>query len=220
MVSQIEELQNKNNESIVYKDDEYYVERSTQLTPLDTEKLWEIIQSGFAAVNAKTEHKQDMEYDEFKADIDNQNVIKYLAKNETGEIVGYLSVHVGLDEVNWIPRDIIGQVQKEADDSATPYYISTFVVPPSMQGLNLGAALLKGSLTDMASVSRVTGKNGIAFFDCAEVNYPMIPQYTRRVAQDLTTENETYAVKKIYEECIDDSTREKQYYYSVTISLH
>ena len=220
MISQIDELHNTKNKNTIYQDGTTTIERHFQLTENEVDDLWHIIQVGFAAVNARSEHRQDMEYEEFISDIQNSNVIKYLARNATNEIVGYLSVHVGLDEIDWAPISMLKTEQAKIDENAEPYYISTFVVPPSMQGLSLGGVLLMGALTDMAEVAEVTGKNGVAFFDCAEVNYPVIPEYAERIAQELTTDSTRYVVSKVHEAYVDDNNKEKQYYYSVTISLH
>ena len=178
--------------------------------------IWGMIQNGFKAINSRSSHRQDMEEQEFSADIINDNVLKYVAYDNNGSITGFLSVHVGLDSVTWAPGNILKIKQDEIDKQAESYYISTFVVDPSVSGMSIGSSLLKAALTEMAVVNIKTGKNGVAFFDCAEANHPYIPEIAKHIAEELTTSNRKYSVEFLCAEPVGDSA-EKQYYYSVTV---
>lgn len=221
-ITQLESIA-KNDDRRIFEDEALYIERKTALSSEDTAGLWEVINQGFAAINSRSGQLQSMEYNEFLEDIDSEKVLKFIARDNSDQrIIGYLSVHVGLDAVSWVDTTVMPvmrDIQEQVDASAESYYISTFVVPPSMQGLQLGGHLLNAALTDMYVTVQESGAKTVAFFDCAEENYPGIPQYAERIAIDLSDNDKTYSVAKISE--TTDVSGEKphvQHYFSLKIS--
>lgn len=142
----------------------------------DKEALWAVVQAGFIDLNRKSYEKQDMTREEFDADMSAPNVLKYIAYDADNTPIGCLMAHVGLDDVTWVNRDMIEGVQRNEDMPARPYYVSTVVVPPDLQGAGVATHILQATLIHV----RNDLPNALCFFDCADANHPWLADFIRK----------------------------------------
>ncbi len=155
----------------------------TTVEKADQAKLWDIIQPGFEDLNRRSFEKQDMTFEEFQHDMESSGVLKYIAKDGNNELVGCLTVHLGLEDINWLDTKLLENSQHQLDPTATPYYIGTIVVPIKLRGSRIAAHLIQGSFLHFESESQRTSKNSLCFFDCAEANYPNLANFIQRCGQ-------------------------------------
>ncbi len=206
-----------------------------EVTQSDKDILWPTIQAGFIDLNRKSYEKQDMTLEEFEADMESPHVLKYIARDEADAPIGILTVHVGLEDISWTNTAPLQEVQDQVDPTATPYYIGTVVVPPDLRGTSTATRLLQGAYLHFQSVNEAQDKHSLAFFDCAEANYPWLGQFAEAVAHKNdefagvpATVNELYvdawvqgadsAVKvRESQETASDTILDRQHYYAVAI---
>jgi hypothetical protein len=152
------------------------------LSSEETENVWRIIETGFAAVNSRSAEPQSMTREEFETDASSSDVIKYIATTDKG-IVGYLALHTGLETVSWVETEKLREAQETVDPKGWAFYISTIVVPPDIRGTRTVFTLLHGAYSHLRRLDEATGHRSVAFFDCADVNFPGIPHLAERAAQ-------------------------------------
>jgi len=169
-------------EHVLVNSDEVTVSVTTNGNPDLTFPLWAMVQSGFRELNRRSFEKQDMTAPEFGHDFRSHRVLKYLAKRD-GHLVGYLTVHVGLDEVTWIDTAPLIDIQASLDSRAAPYYIGTLVVPQELRGGGVVIPLLRAALQHFQAVSHRIDCNSLCFFDCAGANHPGLVIAIRRSAR-------------------------------------
>jgi hypothetical protein len=155
------------------------------MTAVDTEiqeKLWEIVNQGFVELNSKSYEQQDMTREEFDHDMSSDRVLKYLAFHDD-EPVGFLTVHEGLEDIVWADQDKLRQEEHDLEADGTSFYIGTLVVPASLRAGRIASSLLRGSFQHFHTYNGQVGKKSLIFFDCAEANYPGIPDFAMRATQ-------------------------------------
>ncbi len=139
-----------------------------------------MVSKGFSTVNKNSIEKQNMTRDEFDLDISSINVLKYIAKDNNGETIGYMTVHKGLESITWADTEQMHILQLENDPDAETFYIGTMVVEPDQRGLNIAKSLLRSSYKHLHEYNKATGKNSLVFFDCADFNHPGIPLIAKK----------------------------------------
>ncbi len=201
----------------------------------DYDELWDTVQTGFRDINHKSYEKQDMTRDELLADLQSDQVLKYIARDQDQQPIGLLTVHAGLDNVTWTDTTKLMQKQQEVDPDATPYYVGTIVVPVSERGSEAATNLIRAALLHFGQTNDKRQENSIVFFDCAEVNYPWLAQFIQDTGSpseeypDLTTRvEEIYADTwirtsegdvKVHDSQGDmnSDVLDKQHYYAITV---
>jgi hypothetical protein len=145
-------------------------------------QLWDMVHEGFADLNQHAYEQQDMTFEEFLADAESTDVLKYIARSPEGKPIGYLTVHVGLANVGWADTERLQGIQTEVDPIATPYYINTFVVPTDLRGTETARAILHGCMLHFQDVNQATGQNSLCMFDCCNSNYPWLGEFIQKTA--------------------------------------
>lgn len=168
---------------LIRKNDGSTVTVTKDIPAEEYDTLWNMVETGFRELNQKSYEKQDMTRDEFEADINSQHVLKYVARDSSGDLLGLLTVHVGLEDVTWTNTDRLNDVQKGVDSDATSYYIGTLVVPKGLRGTSIARSMLNGALIHFQDVNNATSQNSLLFFDCAEANYPWLGKFVERLGR-------------------------------------
>jgi hypothetical protein len=155
------------------------VEYQSCPSPEDREALWSIVQAGFIDLNRKSYEKQDMTREEFEADMDSPDVLKYVAYDSDHNPLGCLTAHMGLDTVTWADKPLLEKAQQETDKPAPPYYVGTVVVPPDQRGTGVAKHILQGALNHF----KTELPDALCFFDCADANYPWLAQFIAKCGE-------------------------------------
>jgi hypothetical protein len=83
-----------------------------------------------------------------------------------------------------------------------------------MKGMYIGSQLLKASLINMYNVSQASSRKNVAFYDCAEANYPGIPLYVKRVTEELSTDEVQYSSEEIFSvDTTENGVTDTQHYF-------
>jgi hypothetical protein len=165
------------------QDGELSVVVSRELPEEDMQPLWEMIESGFAALNSRSYDKQSMAFDEFLHDVESPDVLKYVAYNQEKVPVGFLTVHAGLEGVDWVDKEMVMNEQAEVDPTAASYYIGTLVVTPDVRGTETAPSLVRAALRHFRDTNEETGQDSLCFFDCAKANHPWLARFVRGMAR-------------------------------------
>jgi len=146
----------------------------------DKEQLWGMIETGFAALNSRSHEKQSMAFEEFLEDMASPTVFKYIAYNDEERPIGLMTVHTELDDITWSDREMLEKQQEAVDPTALSYYVGTLVVTPDMRGTETATRLLQSAIRHFRDVNNESGKNSLAFFDCASANHPWLYRYVEQ----------------------------------------
>jgi hypothetical protein len=152
-------------------------------TPEDCAALWSIIQNGFVDLNRKSYEKQDMTEEEFNADMQSSDVLKYVAYDADQNPIGCLTAHIGLEDITWMDKAFLAAEQERVDPTATPYYVGTLVVPQDVRGTGVSRNILQAAYLDFTRRNAETGQSSVCFFDCADANYPWLAQFVEKSAE-------------------------------------
>jgi hypothetical protein len=161
----------------------------------EKELLWDMVQTGFSDLNAHSYDRQSMTREEFIEDTDSPYVLKYVARNKESRPIGYLSVHIGLEDINWTDTTQIAEVQEDIGPGAVPYYIGTLVIPLDERGTSTATLLLQGAARHFREANQKTGHDSLCFFDCAHQNYPWLAQFIEKAASEPAGEFEGVPIK-------------------------
>ncbi len=150
----------------------------------DAEYMWQMYQRGFSALNASTLSRQSLDEEEFKEELADPGVIKYMARNPKGVLVGYMAVEKGLflpDASPYWPQqddDLLSAVQAEVDPNAPSFYISSFLVDKKADEymLKTSKIILQGALRHFREVSEALEADPVCFYDFAPDN-SFLPVY-------------------------------------------
>lgn len=220
---------------IINEHDRFTVTVSKDVLPEEKTLFWNMVRDGFTELNRKSYEKQDMTQEELYADLDAEDVLKYIARDANNQPIGLLTVHVGFEGINWTNTTRLEEAQAEKDSDAVPYYVGTLVVPPDMRGSQTAGKLIKGALLHFSDTNLVNDRQSLVFFDCADANYPGLGHFIQKVgspSKDYPLLNTT--VEKLYSDAwvLDHDVVSKiretevpltsvvldiQHYYSITL---
>jgi hypothetical protein len=155
-----------------------------QVSGEDAEYMWQMYLRGFSALNASTLSRQSLSEEEFKEELEDESVIKYMARNKEGKLVGYMAVEKGLflpDASPYWPQqddDLLSAVQDEVDPNAPSFYISSFLVDKNAEEymLKTSKIILQGALRHFKEVSVALDAQPVCFYDFAPAN-SFLPEY-------------------------------------------
>ncbi len=223
-------------EELLLEDGGMTVAVSDYISTEEHDTLWNMVETGFADLNRRSYEKQDMTKDELVSDLESDKVLKYVARDASSNPIGLLTVHRGLDAVTWTDTDELRKQQMGVDPDALPYYVGTIVVPVSERGTATAENLIRGALLHFRQTNNQRQENALVFFDCAEANYPWLPQFIQAVGSpseqfpNLKTQvKELYVdawvrgdggVQKVHKasERFEDLVLDKQHHYSISIN--
>lgn len=194
-------LQDLTSQELIRTEGGMTVEVSKVISDSDRDSIWAMLQAGFVDLNRRTYEKQDMTLEEYQADLESNNVLKYVARSADDTPSGYLSVHVGFDDITWTDTTRLSEEQNKLDPTADPYYIGTLVVLPDARRTETAPKLLQAALTHFKQVNTLTGRNSIVFFDCADANYPWLGNFVKNLAlPSADFEGVNTTITELYEE--------------------
>jgi hypothetical protein len=175
---------------------------SRNLPSTQSDQVWSLLHEGFVDLNSHSREKQDMERDEFDADVQSSNVLKFVAYDMNENPVGALFVHEGLDSVPWIDKNSIQDEQDKVDPEGTPYYVSTIVVGLEHRGTAAAATIIQSAFLYFQKINQESGHNNVCYFDCADANYPWLAEF---IGESANRQTEDYpgvptAVRELFTE--------------------
>jgi len=154
--------------------------RSCDDAPVSPEAVRSLVQDGFLSLNQLLGSREDMTDDEFSADWTDVDTIKFIASDH-GVALGFLTVMVGLNRVNWVPRATIETYLHEVGQLGVPFYIGTLVVQPSAHH-GVAHELLRGALQSFDEWNARSAEQSAAFFDCVGRNALTLPRTVQIIA--------------------------------------
>lgn len=154
------------------------------VTGSDAESMWEMYQRGFMALNASVLSRQSLDKEEFKEELEDSTVMKYMARNRSGAPIGYMAVEKGLFRTDaspyWNQQDdnLLSKLQSEIDPDAPSFYIASFLVDKDTDEYMLKASkiILQGALRHFREVCLALGAKALCFYDFAPANH-YLPDY-------------------------------------------
>lgn len=149
----------------------------------DRMALWGMIETGFAALNSRSFELQSMAFDEFIEDVSRADVLKYVARDESGIPIGYMTAHIDMDNISWVNRDLLQAQQDGVDRGADSFFIGTLVVSPERRGSEAIPTLIHAALQHFRDMNAASGRNALCFFDCAQANYPWLAEYVKSLSE-------------------------------------
>ncbi|MDB5175466.1 MAG: hypothetical protein JWM81_324 [Candidatus Saccharibacteria bacterium] len=208
-----------------------------EITPDERDVLWGIIEQGFFDLNRRSYEKQDMTREEFDADLDSAAVVKFISHDKEGKPLGLLTVHKGLEDIVWTDTSAMAAEQAKVDPLASPYYIGTIVVALDAKGSEAASRMLQGAYLHFRNVNERYGRQSVAFFDCADANYPWLGEFAEKASHPTdgfegvplhvkefqqeswvqTSDGEVAQVTVLPEDAQSYSVLDKQHYYVVTL---
>jgi GNAT superfamily N-acetyltransferase len=156
---------------------------SREVSEVDRESLWGVIETGFAALNRRSYENQSMALDEFIADMDSPNVVKYIAYDDDNIPLGLIVAHDNVEDATWANQELLGKAQAEADPEARSYYVGTLVVSPDKRGTTIATRLVQAAISNFRETNERDQKNSLGFFDCAAANHPWLSEYVGQIMQ-------------------------------------
>jgi len=145
-----------------------------------------MIQAGFVDLNRQSFEKQDMTWREFHADMTSPDVIKVIAYDKQDAPVGCMTVHIGLDQITWVDRDLLEEQQRTLGVQGPPYYLTTFVVVVRARRTAVARNLVQAALLHARAAANA---RGLCFFDCSAQNVPGLPRFIEHCALPSPRDN-------------------------------
>lgn len=159
--------------------------------------VYSMVKTGFSEHNQHSFTEQDMTYDELLAEAEDPTVLKYIAKNDNGEIQGYLSVHSNLSDITWADTNLLNSRQSEFGPGEIGFYVATFIVPKELRGFKVSGALLEGALSQLVNFNKKNGNQSLCFFDRSEEGSAAMREFISRKLEKITAGEPPYSIEEI-----------------------
>jgi GNAT superfamily N-acetyltransferase len=143
--------------------DELTVSLETVLTGVDADAAWRTYRDSLAPLSAVAAMKQMLAEDELLAVVADPRVKKYVGRDETGEVVGVLTLTTELSTEN-ISKAFYQQRYAEHHAAGRLHYLGFLVVRPSAQARGLMMVLVRHMAEDLAR------EGGVVAFDVCGYN--------------------------------------------------
>ncbi len=147
------------------------------------EEFLEVYRAAFAPLEALAAARQSLTDDEFREEMTDESVLKFVCQNRDGITVALSFVATDLSAVPWISPVYFAERFPEHYERHAIWYFGALLVLPEHQGGPWVNALLEEMVT------AVVANDGIAAFDCCAFNVTEmgVPDFveaaTRRVAE-------------------------------------
>lgn len=175
--------------------DEKTVRIKTILDQDETKDTFELIESGFTALNTASILKQDMSYEELEADAKNAKTVKFLlyeaGESEKDQLTGFISVMTDPQQIPWMDIDKVGKMIDTTEEDVV-YAVGTIVIDPESRGLKSIRTLLEAAgkwTQEETDRLKAEGKRLNILFDFAPQN-EKLPQLLSFMFRELLSEPE------------------------------
>lgn len=153
----------------------------TSLTPDITERFLAVYRAAFAPLEILSAGRQSLTDDEFRADMVEPSVMKYMGWTRRGEPVAMLTVSTDLDHVPWISPPYWRHHYPEHAARNAIWYVGSFLVSPEVKGGPWMWRLASEVATRCATEKVVVG------YDCCKYNTDIVklPQMLADICHGL-----------------------------------
>lgn len=121
---------------------------------------------------------------EFLTDWYDPATLKIVALDPAGRAIGYLTVHLSLKRVSWVPQEPLLAFQRLRNRSGCPVYIGSFVVDPDLRASSVAHRLLACALSGLVRLN-AGATESVAFFDCVPPNTEFIPRLAHALVRRM-----------------------------------
>lgn len=90
--------------------------------------------------------RQDLDDEEFRAELHSDSVHRFVGRGETGEVSGLLILETDLGRVPWISTDFFEARYPELYAGNRIYYFGALLVRPTLRGADWGNALIEAGV--------------------------------------------------------------------------
>jgi len=146
-----------------------------------TERFLALYREAFAPLETVAAARQSLTDDEFREEMSDPSVLKFVGWNRRGESVALMMVATDLDVVPWISAPFYRAQFPEQAARGAIYYFGALLVAPGVRGGPWAHRLLG------EGVRFVAGNVGIAAFDCCRYNVEEIdvPRMVAEIGERL-----------------------------------
>ena len=153
----------------------------TKLDHETTEEFLSVYRDSFAPLEDKAAARQSLTDEEFRQEMLDESVLKFVAWDERGQVAALAFVCTDLSVVPWISIPYFEQRFPEHHARGAIYYYGALLVRPDLRGGATSYELLK-------ELCRFTAMNkAIAAFDCCRYNEDTVklPELVATVAREV-----------------------------------
>lgn len=164
------------------------------------EQMWKMYEESFTFLETRAVGREIMHRDEFMANLADERVLKYVAEDDDGTVVGMSTITRHLETVTWISPEYFAARWPQEYAEGRVFYVGYVLMRPDHQGRGGFGRLL----TPMARL--VAQHDGVVGFDMCEYNNSAVDVFMRslRHAVDATGQE------------AQGHTLDRQTYYAVT----
>lgn len=157
------------------------VDRLTEIDSGLTEDFLEIYRASFAPLETLAPARQALTDEEFRAEMTDERVVKFVARDGDGEVAALLLMATDLSVVEWISVPYFAARFPEHHARGAIFYVGALLVRPERQG----GPWAKIVVDDM--LRYVADHRGVMAFDCCGFNTDVVklPETVARATHRL-----------------------------------
>lgn len=140
------------------------VVRMTDVPADLAEQFLAVYRAGFAPLDVRSAARQSLTDDEFRAEMSDETVVKFVAFDESGEAGSMAIIATDLNVVPWISVPYYAHRYPEPYSRGAVYYVNAVVVRPDRQGGPWSKVVLE------AMYRFVAENRAVMAFDCCGYN--------------------------------------------------
>lgn len=144
------------------------------------DRLWLMVSAGFNSLNQRSVLKQDMSFDEFNADMQDESVIKFVLTEHGGKLEGPTAlglIHTNPATVSWLNPYAMGETFQEAIENDSFHYVSSIVTHPDERNLRKSSFHTQQLVRYVAERAEQRSSPTLIGLDYCEQNDPALPRY-------------------------------------------